>query len=455
LSAVFGIFAIILAYLIGTRLFRQDRAEVPHYNRRGCICGLVTAGLVALFPPFITHTHYITPEVYQTAFMLAATYVALLYLDKPTTLKLFIISALSALTFCEKYPGLWCLVTVFAVVIMSNPIMKCEQGVISIDKKNVGNALKYCLVGVIFFGVCVFFISPVLLTDIVNVFARIGKEAAGFRPGADGLGTFGNIFYYFKTFISHGGILLFASAIVGLIVLLKRNVKVFAVMFIGVLYIVFLSFFALHWDRWGVPFYAYMTILAGYGIFSAFEWVIPLFKKEKTRVKSYVPAFVLGALCLLVFVNLASRSVSNMMSFAVAKDTRVASLDYCAEIGSTQDNTAWEGYTPHNPTGAAHLNYDINTLRTENPHIQYVIISSGMYSRYYAEPERFAEHVAVYEKLKTEYEEIKRYSSYADKGESWLEIANIHNNFRNIGKMFNGAYSGPTIIIYKVKEVDA
>jgi len=454
LSGVFGVFAVLLAYLIGAQMAMQSDGHGTVVNNKQRACGLAAAGLTALYPSFVEHSHYITPEVYQTAFMLAVSYIGLLYLRKPTVLKLFSMSAMSALAFCEKYPGLWCLISVFAVVIMTNPKRKRYGEFARSGKRNIGNIIKHCALAVVFFGICVFIISPVLLTDILNVLARIKVEARSTHLGADGLGTWGNFAFYFSNFIYNGGIILFASAILGMGVLFKRNIKAFVVMSIGVAYILFMSCFALHWERWGVPFYAYMVIFAGYGVFSVAEWAIRLLKKTKVKKRVYLLNSMLSSLFLLLLVNLISGSIACTLSFAASTDTRVASVAFCSEIGAVKENTVYEGYTPFKTESPSTLNFDIDSFAVINPSIKYVIISSTMYDRYYAEPKRYAKQVAFYEKLKTDFEEVCRYEPYSDSGGSPLEVVNISNNLHIIGEILKGGNSGPTLVFYKVKEGD-
>ncbi|MDR1560267.1 MAG: hypothetical protein LBS84_11345 [Clostridiales bacterium] len=139
------------------------------------------------------------------------------------------------------------------------------------------------------------------------------------------------------------------------------------------------------------------------------------------------------------------------MYFAKAIDTRNASVDYTSEIGATKENTSYEGYTPFNPTGPATIfdafeGGDIN--KPKNPDLKYIILSSSMYDRFYAEPDEYGGQIAFYDAVKANMPVIKEFKPAAAP-ENAIDFVNIGNSLTEIIRFINGGYSGPHLIFYQ------
>jgi len=135
----------------------------------------------------------------------------------------------------------------------------------------------------------------------------------------------------------------------------------------------------------------------------------------------------------------------------VGRDTRNVSQDYVAEIGATGENTYYEGYTPLSPTvpGIIFLNFeDGNISKPLNPDLKYIILSSTMYNRYYAEPDKYAEQIAFYNLLKENKPILKQFTPVTV-NEVAFEPINIMNSLKTIAGFIRGGYSGPNLIFYE------
>jgi len=432
LSALFGVICIFLAWLIGKQIHKNV----------GIICAL----LFALYSNFIEHSHYITPEIYQTAFTLAMTYFAIIYIKNQEFRVLFLACLCAALAFCTKYPALFSFPIIIASIIYANSHSLKKQ-------------INICLIAFITFGICVFAISPILILDLPNVYFNVMSEARSTHLGADGLGFWGNLLFYLKCYANHSGIIIVIFTIFGFISLYKENKSLFLLLLLGALYAPIIAILALHWDRWGVPFYVFALIFASIGIWKIFEKLVSIFSEffvqhKKIQKEKLALSLIAVVLLAISFLNLTLGSVAKTMYFSTAKDTRIVSMDYVSELGATNSNTFYEGYTPLNPTSPATIfggfeGMDIS--KPSNPELKYIILSSTMYSRYYAEPNKYSEQIAFYDALKANKKVIKEFKPITANlpGESSNDIKNIVNSLLAISGFLKGGYSGPTLIFYE------
>ena len=165
----------------------------------------------------------------------------------------------------------------------------------------------------------------------------------------------------------------------------------------------------------------------------------------KPRTNMHRLAVALASICLLcVFV--AGLSSSTYMGLP---DTQAASLDYCHEQGIPPKDTLYEGYTPFAPGGIVYEIYDYDW--DEEDWAQYAILSSLMYGRYFAEPERVPDKIAFYDALFQNASLIKEFQPEPQPKNFFerLDLITYYLSFSQ-GKTESTRFSGPTIKIYKL-----
>jgi hypothetical protein len=153
---------------------------------------------------------------------------------------------------------------------------------------------------------------------------------------------------------------------------------------------------------------------------------------------------------LLSFLNISIGSIAKTLYFAKALDTRNAALGYVTEIGATKENTLYEGYTPFNPTGPATIFGGLEDSITTpmNQDLKYIILSSSMYSRFYAEPDKYGKEITIYEAIKANKTVLREFEPVMV-SESSNDLKNIMNSLKNIAGYLSGGYSGPHLIFYE------
>jgi len=443
LSALFGVICIFLAWLIGKQI----------HKNAGIICAL----LFALYSNFIEHSHCITPEIYQTAFTLAMTYFAIIYVKNQNFKTLFMACFCAALAFCTKYPALFSFPIIIASIIYANSHGIKKYTEIKSIFRMILKVIYICFIAFITFGICIFIISPILILDIPSVYICVMREARSTHIGADGLGFWGNLLFYLKCYANHSGIIIVIFTFFGFISLYKENKSLFLLLLLGVLYAPIIAILALHWDRWGVPFYAFALIFASIGIWKIFEKLMSIFSEffvQHKKIQKEKLALSLIAVVLLTFsfLNFTLGSIAKTMYFSTAKDTRIVSIDYASELGATNSNALYEAYaTPFNSTFSSGSIFDsfegMDISKPLNPELKYIILSSSN-SRIYAEPDKYGKEIAFYNTLKAKKTIIREFKPVEVK-ESANDIQNIVNSLQAISGFLKGGYSGPTLIFYE------
>lgn len=430
-NAFMDILSILMAFIIGSAFGKKS--------------GIFAAGLFALSPTFIMHSHYITPETLQTLCMILTTYFMCVYLENRQLLTMVLASIAAALAYCEKYPAGYAVLFVAIGVYFAHR----EGEKVPLLSKVV---IKRWFQAAAAFIAAILVISYTLLIRWDKIIENVtGNNPAG-HLGADGLGFFGNIAYYFQTYFSHFGIILSLLTAVGIWRSFKQNRNKALLLSVGIGYIIPLSFTNLHWERWGVPFYAYLLIFAAIGAQFVLDFV-----KEKTQAfteKKYwsLNGVVIAVIIVLPTLSLLLASMSTTMSF-LAEDTRVVTQDLVREWGMDRSNTYYEGYSPLNPTYPATIFdrfEDMDFSRPVDAGVKYVILSSTMFERFFAEPDRYWSQVVFYNAVVNLGFIIDVASPVEDYGESAIEFIMIRNSIKTLSAYLNGGYRGPALIFVEI-----
>lgn len=421
ITALFGVGMIVLSYLIGAKIKKE--------------IGLIAAFLFALFPGFIEHSHYATPDIPTGFFMLLCIYFCIRYMQKPVMRNLVLICISISAFIAVKYPGLILCTFVAIAVIMRG-----------IQDKNFKRIIKHGLMAMIMVPGFLFIISPVLFTNYQAVKASLLGESNPVRPGADGLGYWGNLLYYFDTYLSYSGIILFFFFLCGVYAFVKKKIDLkFVPIFFSIIYFAALSYIGLHWERWAVPMYVSPLLVSSVGVYFVYRYI-----KHK---KDYIFKIIFYVGVAVALINLSSTSVAKLIKFLVP-DTRVASQSYCQANNINVENTNFEGYSPLFPTSPKLLDSLLKSngkYYETNPKIKYILLSDGVYSRYISDPKRFRDQNNLLNGITAQYKLIKEYSP-AQLKSSPIDLLNTVYSMKYLYQVKQKHYSGPLLKFYKVSE---
>lgn len=385
----------------------------------------------ATFPLYVEHSLYITPDIPITLFTLLIIYFAIKYLNTQKNIYLILATAFTAINTAEKYPGILSL----ALVILALGLQIFCNDKTTQPKKFKRFLLKSLLIAIVFI-VSLFVVAPFLFIEYKSVIQALVTESRSTHLGADGLGWLGNMWFYLKTFYANVNILGILLLILGIVVFIKDFDKKSILVLYGIFYWVTLSKLALHWERWALPMYIAPLFLISFGIAKLSE------VKQKPKV-------IRWASILVLFLFLFQQGIHSIYTPIRLKytDTRVISLNFCDANGITQDNSIYEGYTPLQPTYSKTL---FTYYPSEESDKEFIILSSSMFNRFYAEPVRYQKEIAIYETIRTENELIGQFNPTPIAKNIFDQIENIIYFFRyRLGLTNEVRYSGPTIEIYQ------
>lgn len=421
LTALFGVGTVILAYFIGLFWGRKQ--------------ALFATLLFAVFPSFIEHSHYITPDVPLLFFLMGALWAALYYQKKPSVSWLFWMSFFTALATCEKYPGAYgCVIIAVAVCAahIKKPVMIVKDG---------------CL-AILFFVLGILAVSPVLLIDLRTVLEVMAGQNHQYHLGADGLNFGETLLFYLKTAGVHLGFLLTVCSIYGIVKSFRKNVKPTIVLLSFFVYIVPISTLSIHWERYTLPIYAAGLLFGAVGAFYILEDLQRLLKKTSTAFLIAYPIFFLLPVCSLL-----AGSIAVCGSF-LAPDSRIVLQDAFAEMGVTVNNTVYDCNTPLDPGGyygAFHNFEEADPAKFKyGSGPKFIVTSSAQRDLYLeADPEVYGWIAKFYERLDERYDLICLYP-VEKPGCHFLELQNIWYSARSVYRYMRGAAVGYEIRVYQL-----
>jgi hypothetical protein len=417
LISIMGSLIPVVAYLIGKQI-------KPHF-------ALPAAVTFALFPLYIEHSVYITPDIPITLLTMVIMYFVLRYVNTDKNQYLIIATIFAAINTSEKYPG----AISFAIIIAGIALQSFRNKTNGTRCRIKPFILQILKVGLIYV-VSLFIVAPYTFLDYNSVLNALIRESRSTHLGADSLGWLGNLWFYVKTFYKYMnvfGVILLAIGIYGLA---RSKQKTGLILLYGFLYWLLLSVLALHWERWALPMYIAPLFLIAIGIST-------LWGQRKRHIIVLLTSIII-IICYLLPQGVHTVYIPVRMKFT---DTRLISQIYCNENDITRYNNFYEGYTPLMPAnfGAVFTNFS----KFEGQY-DYIILSSYIYDRYYAEPERYSEQIDIYEQIRAEniltaiFEPTPSANHLLDQLENILYFV----KFR-IGLTDQVRLNGPTIKIFK------
>ena len=419
LVAIFGATVPVLAWKIGN-LFKTADFSLP------------AAFLTCFFPPYVMHSHYITGDILNTALSLLIILFCLLYLQKRKWVWIILACITVGLNTVEKYPG-----------ILSYGIVLVTLGIstFSLENKKIRIKWRPFLIGILITLAVVvlsmFIFAPHLFLKLDQVSQAIIIEAKPTHLGADNLSWLGNMLFYLDVFIDSAGWIVAVFAVAGLIFSIVSKEPAMLLLFFGAGYWVALSKLGLHWERWSLPMMITPLLLAALGL-------TKLWNAIKQHKLSKVLAIVfLGMFAFIYAFNGLTSSV-----LLTWKDTRVAALEFMEKNDITQENSVYESYTPFLPRNLRTI-FDFDL---DNPgKVQFVILSSNMYRRYEAEPDRYASETAFYADLRAKASLLAEFGASPKPKNPLEQVHALGDYLLNLFWQTDTANTtGPTIQIYQL-----
>jgi len=419
LVAVLGATVPVLAWRIG-KLFKETDFSLP------------AAFLTCFFPPFIENSHYITGDILNTALSLAIILFCLRYLQEKKWVWIILACITVGLNTVEKYPG----ILSYGIVLVTIGISIFSQ-----EKKEIQEKWRGFLSGILItlsvVAISMFIFAPHLFFKLEQVRHAILIEARPVHLGADNLSWFGNMLFYLDVFIKGAGWIIALFTVAGLFFSIISKQPAMLLLFFGAGYWVALSKIGLHWERWSLPMMITPLMLAALGMVKLWSAI-----KQHRISRGFALVFLTGSLLIYALNGLTSSIILTW------HDTRVEALEFAMKNEISPKNSVYESYTPFLPRNLRTIfKFDID----DPGNFQYVILSSFMYGRYEAEPERYIEENDFYERLRSDallIAEFKPSEKPTNPKEQFTILVDYLTNLVSKTKTTNT--TGPTIQLYRI-----
>jgi hypothetical protein len=379
LTIAYGVFCLPLIYLLGKNVF-------------GAGVGLTGAFLSIFSPLVVWHSQIVRTDSAGTFFGLLSLWLCLRAYDRPTIWSWILAGLAIGLSVSTRY---------FMVVLI--PFMLVLS--LATSWKRSGSVHRWQVVVMSFAGlaaVAIAFVisTPYFFLDFDTALMNIRGEARTTHLGADGLSPTGNFLWYLTQAIPTAISLPQAVLVlVGVgIALLKKRLKPMLLVGYATIFLIGISLSPLHWARWAIQIMPILALLAGDAI---------LFISERMAGSARMNLRWASALAILVTLAVSVQPAYQLTLLNLQDSnpsTRILAREWIVENIPAQSKIVQE-------TSAAPLSgsdYQVTERILARDHelsdyyqegFQYIVASSGVYARYFAEPERYAREVAFYQAL--------------------------------------------------------
>lgn len=430
-TAFWGIMLIPLSALLAGEIYKKDDVNVGWIQ-------VFTAGIFAFSYIFIQHSGYATPDVTLTFFVVAIAYCSIRYIKTGANKDVYFLAALTGIATTIKYPAIIMAGYIALIVV-------CKK----IQEKKFLEIIQIGVVCLLIALATMWVIAPNLFTDFGSVVDTFRFEARSTHLGADRLGFFGNMRFYFEQICESMGSISLITFCVGIIQIFRLRKKEYMPLLCSALYWIFLSVMKLHWQRWGVPMYVAYVIISVAGFF----WMIEICKtKIKERKKVLFAKSVVYCLGGISVISICMSGIG-MAVWSSKQDARILGIELCQKNNVTVDNSIAEGYTPlsvkSGKSGVEEFELTSDGIRAKDGQKEYFVMTTNFLERYQEEPKRYKNEIEIYKRIEKNYTPVFKIKGW--KFQSNInEFINIKDQIENISNTHK--YTGCSIYVYDLKK---
>jgi 4-amino-4-deoxy-L-arabinose transferase-like glycosyltransferase len=371
LTMLFGAGSIVLVYLVGSRMTRNRWV------------GLIAAGMMAVSPPAVANSRFITPDAFVTFFILLTTLGAL-RIYEPGRLADYVLAGVAAgLTVSCKYTG--------GLVLLLIPLAHfLRGGRAGLRDARLYLALLLCLVAFLV-------TSPFAVLDSREFFGGMLFEALHYssigHPGMEN-----NAFGWYVSYLWRTEGLVALLAVGGMVYgLYKRSREILIVAAFLLLYFVFISLMTVRNDRTLLPAVPYLFVFASYGLAALFQGIRAV-RARPLRIPG--GALLAAVLVLLLLFPLAGtvRATQKLTT----PDSRETARAWIAANLPAGSKIALESYAPFVDPERFKVQGFLRMI--DQPpdwyatnHFDYLVFSQGMFGRFRDNSDLYPAEAAQYE----------------------------------------------------------
>lgn len=377
LSVAYHILTLPLIVLVGRRAFTLN-------------AGLAAAWFYTFYSYVVAHAKTVRTDAAGTFFALLTLYLCLLVLERPTVRRQVAAGAALGLAMSSRY---------FLVVL--GPVLLAAQATAFARRDPAQRRFWPSFAPAWLAAPLAFALTtPYFFLDFATAWSNLRTEARSAHLGADGLSPPGNLAWYASValpeMIKWPQVV---AALIGLFAVLRRpSAGALLVLGYAALFVAAISVSSLHWHRWLIPVLPVVALLAAAGVEAAARAAARLLGRAQWAHALFVAGAVAVALWPASRVAVLDLRHANGNSRIVARAWMLANLPPGSRILQETYGAPLAGTPLHaDEIRALADRAPMASLRAGG--YDYVVASSAIYNRFFAEPERYPGEIAFYTDL--------------------------------------------------------
>jgi 4-amino-4-deoxy-L-arabinose transferase-like glycosyltransferase len=378
LVALYSVFALVWIYMLGKKVF-------------GTFEALLGIGFYSLYLIVVSHGQVIRTDAAATFWCMLSLWRIVEVYERPSWFNQWIAGACIGLSISSRYFMVTLVPVLFAVDVLL--VMRCKESC-----KRIWLPAIFGLASApIFFAIS----TPYFVLAFNDAFSGLIAQNSSRHTGADGLSPLQNLWWYVRFAIpkSITWAQYFFASLGAVIVLYRKQLLPIVLLGYVAIFLAGISLSNLHWQRWIIQILPILALFAAHGLRTSISWLSARFKWSH-RLNQAALCFAMIALAARPAYDLVLHNIQ-----ANTTTTRFLARQWMIDHLPPESKIAIEAYSA--PLANSGFEYiEVFSLRDSKPLEQYypegyryLVISSSVYGRYRAEPERYPEHIQFYEQL--------------------------------------------------------
>jgi 4-amino-4-deoxy-L-arabinose transferase-like glycosyltransferase len=302
--------------------------------------------------------------------------------------------------------------------------------------------VNHCVIGLVMVVVGFAISTPYFFLDFQTAWENVLVEARSEHLGFDGLSPFGNFWFYVRSALPQimtwpqFGMTLAAAALA----VWRRQIPQILLLSFVVVYLAGISLSGLHWLRWALFVLPVLALFVAEGL-RLLAW----FLAERVVKRAHWYAYLFIGLVLLFSVRPAYETVLHDIRQS-RPSTRILAREWLLAHAPPNSKIGQEWYTA--PLAGTHFEVVMRNSLADDQRLlsdyyeegfDYLVVSSGMYWRFYANPERSAPQISFYDSLAVEAVLVQQFSPSRVRGGPTIKIyrLSLPNEEDGAGQLFH------------------
>lgn len=383
ITILFGTGTVWLVYLIGKQITNKTSV------------GLLASLILAISPTNVWHSRLITPDTFVTFFAVASFLASILIYQHGKTWQYIIAGICVGLTASSKYNGALIVLTLILGHLF-------RYGKTAIKHFQIYFGLLFCIVGFLI-------TTPYALLDWNKFIKDLKFEAYHYSTGHPGME--GNALkWYLEYMFQTGGIIYSFSLLEILRGFYFRYKETILLSVFPIAYFAFISSFMVRNDRTFLPITPFLFLLSALFIVESMHFIAGL----RSKILNKVSMIILVSFSVIGIISLFSKTVMDNIRL-MSIDSRETARVWINSNLPTGAKIAIESYSPFIDPDRFLVKGFVRMIDHEpewyiEQGFEYLVFSQGMYGRFYREPERYRNEIALYNNMFSRFNLIKLFN---------------------------------------------